>query len=82
FNPSTVLRFSLPEASVVTLRVHDMLGREVATLLRGSQRDAGQHEAIFDGTGLVSGVYSCTIDAVSLESGERFTAVRQMVMTK
>ena len=82
FNPSTVLRFSLPEASVVTLRVHDMLGREVATLLRGSQRDAGQHEAIFDGTGLVSGVYSFTIDAVSLESGERFTAVRQMVMTK
>lgn len=82
FNPSTVLRYSLPEASVVTLRVHDMLGREVATLLHGSPRDAGQHEAIFDGAGLVSGVYSCSIDAVSLESGERFTAVRQMVMTK
>lgn len=82
FNPSTVIRYSLPSASTVTLRVYDMLGRNVATILQNGQKDAGLHEAIFDGAGLNSGVYTCEIHAVSLESGEHFSASRHMLLTK
>ena len=56
FNPSTTIRFDLPRTSAVTLRVFDLLGREVA-LLVDEQRQAGSYEIFFDGTGLASGVY-------------------------
>ena len=56
FNPATTIRFALPRASVVTLRVFDLLGREVALLVDG-QRQAGSYAVLFDGTGLASGVY-------------------------
>jgi hypothetical protein len=46
----------LPKNSVVTLRVYNTLGQEVAVLQNGEQ-DAGFHEVVFDGTRLGSGVY-------------------------
>jgi hypothetical protein len=56
FNPSTVIRFTLPAAARARLAVHDLLGREIAVLLDG-QLDAGAHHAVFDAAGLPSGVY-------------------------
>jgi subtilisin family serine protease len=56
FNPSTVIRFALPAAAQVDLRVYDLLGREVAVLTSGL-RPAGVHEAAFNAAGLASGVY-------------------------
>jgi probable HAF family extracellular repeat protein len=56
FNPSTTIRFDLPEPAHVTLRVFDMLGREVATLFNG-RKEAGSHQAVFDAAQLPSGVY-------------------------
>ena len=60
FNPSTVIRFSLPEAGEVTLKVYDMAGREVATL---ADRffSAGSQSVVFDGSSLASGIYYYTI---------------------
>ncbi len=60
FNPSTVIRFSLPAAREVTLKVYDMTGREVATL---ADRffSAGSQSVVFDGSSLASGVYYYTI---------------------
>jgi len=57
FNPATVIAFSLPEASRVTLKVYNLLGQEVAALMNGSEQSAGMHTISFDASRLASGVY-------------------------
>ncbi|TAK54353.1 MAG: T9SS type A sorting domain-containing protein, partial [Bacteroidetes bacterium] len=60
FNPSTVIRYSLAMNSVVTLKVFNILGQEVATLLNNEEMEEGDHEIIFDAdelNTLSSGVY-------------------------
>ncbi len=56
FNPLTVIRYQLSEQSQVTLRVFDLLGKEVATLVKDVQ-DAGYKSIEFDATNFASGVY-------------------------
>ena len=62
FNPSTVIAFELPQASSVTLKVFDALGREVATLMQDFKR-AGQHQLTFNATQLAAGVYVYRLQA-------------------
>jgi hypothetical protein len=59
FNPTTTIRFDLPQPTKVTLEVFDTAGRLVTTLLQGSWREAGTHEVTFDGRNLSSGIYIC-----------------------
>ena len=56
FNPSTVISYQLPVSSGVKLEIFDMLGRALSILEHG-RKSAGSHSAIFNGTGLSSGVY-------------------------
>jgi hypothetical protein len=56
FNPRTTIRYRLPLESKVLLVVRDGLGREVTTLVDARQMP-GEHTAVFDGSGLASGVY-------------------------
>ena len=56
FNPSTQISFSLAEYGATTLRIYDLLGREVATLING-QLASGNHTVNFIGSGLSSGIY-------------------------
>ena len=56
FNPSTQISFSLAEHGATTLRIYDLLGREVATLING-QLASGYHTVNFIGSGLSSGIY-------------------------
>jgi len=56
FNPTTTISYQLPVNSVVTLKVYDVLGREVETLFTGP-RTAGTYSANFDGSRMASGVY-------------------------
>jgi hypothetical protein len=60
FNPSTVIRYRLSVNIFVTLKIYDMLGKEVATLVNAAQ-PAGDHAAIFDGSAFPSGVYFYTL---------------------
>jgi parallel beta-helix repeat protein len=62
FNPSTVIQFTLPDAGHVSLKVFDLLGREVATLL-DEHRTAGTHQVHFDARALPSGLYFYRLDA-------------------
>jgi hypothetical protein len=62
FNPSTNFKFSLPKQSFVTLRVFDMLGREVALLANG-KFDAGSYLVDWDASEFTSGVYFYTLKA-------------------
>ncbi len=56
FNPSTVINYELPASSHVTLKIYDVLGRVIATLVNG-QEPAGSHSVTMNGSGLPSGVY-------------------------
>ncbi|MCY3614213.1 MAG: family 16 glycosylhydrolase [Bacteroidetes bacterium] len=77
FNPSTSIRFALPESETVTLRVYDTLGRPAATLLDQKPHTAGTHTVHFDGAGLASGVY-----LYRLEVGASVLMTRYMQLIK
>jgi hypothetical protein len=62
FNPKTTIRFSVPESRHVQLKVYDVRGGVVASLVDGI-KPAGAHEAVFDGAGLPSGMYFCLMEA-------------------
>ncbi len=82
FNPSTTLRFALPQAGEVTLQVFDLLGRRVATMALGA-RAAGLNEARFDAAGLPSGLYVYRLEVKDLLTGAlRSDAAGRMVLVK
>jgi pectate lyase len=56
FNPSTTINFEIPKSGVVSLKVYDIYGREIATLVEGV-KSAGSHTVEFNGSNLSSGVY-------------------------
>jgi hypothetical protein len=62
FNPTTNIQYSIPEASFVDLKVYDVLGNEVATLVNEVQ-NAGVYKADFSGSDLASGLYIAKITA-------------------
>lgn len=61
FNPATTIGFHLAESGLVTLRITDMLGREVARPLNG-RMSAGEHLIRFDASALASGIYLYTLE--------------------
>lgn len=75
FNPATTIRFDLPAPSKVTLRVYDVAGRELATLVNGD-RPAGVHEVRFDGKDLASGAYFYRLTTNELSETGRMVLVR------
>ncbi|MBV6511938.1 MAG: hypothetical protein FMNOHCHN_01426 [Ignavibacteriaceae bacterium] len=56
FNPITTIRYDIPENSYVTLKIYDILGRQIQTLQNGDQ-SAGSYTVNFDGSGYASGIY-------------------------
>ncbi|MGE5499770.1 MAG: carboxypeptidase regulatory-like domain-containing protein [Syntrophothermus sp.] len=75
FNPSTKIRFSLPEASDVKIEVYTITGRKAATLVNESM-GAGVHETVFDASGFPSGIYLYRMTAGS------YTSVKVMQILK
>ena len=75
FNPSTVVRFQLSVVSDVVLKVYDVVGREVQTLVN-ERLNAGTYETKFDGSMLTSGVYFYKMVS------EGFTETKRMVLIK
>jgi hypothetical protein len=75
FNPTTTIRFGLPERSTVTIKVFNLLGGEVATIVDGIF-DAGERAVEFDAANLASGVY-----VYRLQAGT-FTQTRKMVLMR
>ena len=56
FNPTTTIRYEIPQDGVVTLKIYDILGQEVATIVNEFQK-ADRYEIEFNSFGLASGVY-------------------------
>ena len=74
FNPSTTIRFTVPVTGPVTLKVYDLVGREVA-MLADEIMQAGTRELSFDASGLASGVY-----VYRLQSGGNVATQRMVLM--
>jgi hypothetical protein len=75
FNPSTTIDYSLAKESYVQLRVFDVLGREIGTIIHGKE-SVGKHTANFDATDLNSGIYFYRITA------DGFVGSRKMILIK
>jgi hypothetical protein len=80
FNPTTVIKFAIPTASKVTVKVFDILGREVA-VLANQDFAAGRHSLEFNASGLTSGAYFYTINTEGVD-GSRNQAVKKMMLIK
>ncbi|AFN74597.1 5'-nucleotidase domain-containing protein [Melioribacter roseus P3M-2] len=75
FNPSTVIEFTVPKAGAYTLKVYNVLGQEVATLINRNLA-AGTHTTIFNAKNLPSGLYLYKL------SGENINLIRKMMLMK
>jgi hypothetical protein len=75
FNPATTIEFTLKENSVVSLRVFDILGREVAVIIN-DLLIAGNHQVVFDGHNLESGIYFYEIIT------DKFRDVKKLILLK
>ena len=80
FNPSTQLKFELPEAAEVSIKVYNIMGQEVATLIN-DQMIAGFHTTTFKADNLSSGVYIASLTAIG-SSGEQFVREIKMQLIK
>ena len=75
FNPTTKINFAMPKQGLVTLRIYDVLGREVRTLVN-EVKAAGYHTVDFDGSQFSSGVYFYRIET------NGFSDIRKMMLIK
>jgi hypothetical protein len=75
FNPQTTIKYTLPKASHVTIRIYDVTGRLVKTLV-DQDIPGGVHYEVFDGRGLASGVYFYRMQS------EHFVQTRKLVLLK
>jgi hypothetical protein len=82
FNPTTTIDFTLPEASLTTLKIYNMLGQEVATLFDNEMLDEGEQTADFNAASLTSGVYFYKLVAQGEEDGSFYQETRRMMLVK
>jgi hypothetical protein len=75
FNPSTKISYSIKEEGLVTLKVYDILGKEIATLINENKSE-GNYEVDFNASALPSGLY-----IYKIQTGN-FTDVKKMILTK
>ena len=75
FNPNSTIRFSINERVKVSLKIFDILGREISTLVN-EEKAAGRYEVVFNANGLASGIYFYRLQAGN------FVQTRKMILLK
>ncbi len=81
FNPNTVIKYSLPFDSRVTIRIYNIIGQLVKELINTVQT-TGDHKIIFNADELPSGVYLDVFEAKSLDGKQNSTLVKKMMLLK
>ena len=76
FNPSTTLRFSLPEQTEVHVQVYNILGQQVSTLINNETRQAGVHTVTFDGSQRASGMYFAVFEIGEQRFIQKMTLIK------
>jgi hypothetical protein len=75
FNPSTTIKYSIPTSEFVSLKVYDVLGSEVATLVN-EEKPTGNYKVNFNATNLSSGIYFYTLKVGN------FTQTKKLILMK
>jgi hypothetical protein len=75
FNPSTTIRYQIPQDGIVTLKIYDILGSEVTTLVN-EEKPAGKYEVNFNASSLASGVYIYKIQAGSFINSKKMLLLK------
>ena len=81
FNPVTAVSFDLGQSSSVQLKVYDLMGRSVATLL-DEEKHPGKYTVTWDGSSSSSGIYLVKMVAVSSRDGRRYDETRKLLLVK
>ncbi len=81
FNPVTAIRYGLPEASRVSLKIYDIRGNLVETLVNGAQQE-GRYSVAFDGGDVASGIYIYTFEAKAQDGHPQYQKTGRMVLIK
>ena len=76
FNPKTIIRYHLPNSSTVSLKIYDLLGREIKTLVNDKEIPAGTYEEEFHASHLPSGIY------LYILFSDRKTLSKKMILIK
>ena len=75
FNPTTTIRFNLPEAGKVSLVIYDVTGREVASLVNG-HLSPGEHQAVWNAEGFSSGIYFARSDNGKMRMTQKLLLIK------
>jgi hypothetical protein len=75
FNPTTSISFDVKETGLVTLKVYNMVGQEVATLVHGNLAQ-GRHNVTFDAANLPSGLYIYRMEAPGFEATKKMLLMK------
>lgn len=75
FNPATTIKYQLPKDGLVQIKVYDIIGREVMTLVN-EQKTAGTYETIFNATNFASGIYFYRIQSGSFVESKRMMLIK------
>ena len=82
FNPITTIKYSIAKPELVTLKVYDILGKEIATLVNESQK-SGNYEVEFNASNFASGVYFYRLQSGNPDkSGQVFTETKKMILLR
>ena len=82
FNPSAIIEFDLPRDASVTLKIYDILGREVTTVKDNEQYEAGTQQVSFDASNFATGVYFYRITVVGQDGILSYTDVKKMLLLR
>jgi photosystem II stability/assembly factor-like uncharacterized protein len=81
FNPSTVIRYGLPGISNVKIKIYNLLGQEIQSLVNETQ-NAGYHEVTWNASNKASGIYLYTIDATNADGKGNFRSAKKLILMK
>ncbi len=80
FNPATQISYQLPIAARISLKVFDLLGREVAVLVN-EEKPAGSYVVSWDASSMPSGIYFCRLETMGVD-GKGWSATKKTMLTK
>jgi hypothetical protein len=81
FNPSTVIKYTLPFESKVTIKIYNTLGKEIK-LLKDEIISSGNYEVQFSSSNLSSGIYFYRLSVESVDGKQKYSSIKKMVLLK